>query len=173
MNETIVLCLTENLQSLLFGDVMSTLVSLYYIVSHITNSYTPSFRIICAAFLIGSTRTAARTWACCIFSFILVQPVRNVLYRYRVVLHLDSLLYRNDMHTDTGSAFRNHMSKSLQWKATHTFKETSHLRMFLQQLHIHIGKLCTSRNIHRKNPLFCVLWILVVPLDYAVVRKSV
>ena len=92
-----------------------------------------------------------------------------MLHGNRLILHLDCLLNRDDMHSDSGSSRRHHRCHFLKRNTAHALKKASHLRMLLKHLLVHVRKLGTSWNEHWKYPLFLVLRILPVVLDQTVV----
>ena len=86
-----------------------------------------------------------------------------------LVLHLNCLLDRNNMHSDSCASWWHHRSHFFERDTAHSLKKASHLRMLLEHLLIHIRKLGTSRNEHRKYPLLLMLRILPVVLDKTIV----
>ena len=129
MHKSIILCCLQDLQSFPFIDISSVFLCLHNIVCHITDSDTPAFRIVRAALSVGQTGTTAGTRACRVFSFIFTQPVRNMFQIYGFVFHLDGFLHRDNMHPDTGPAFRHERCDLLQRQTGHMFKKGSHLRV--------------------------------------------
>ena len=74
------------------------------------------------------------------------------------------------MHTNACAALRYHLGQPLQWDTAHTLEEWSYFRISLQKVCIHVAELSRTRYIHRKYPLLLMLWILIIPLDYTVIR---
>ena len=162
VDKTVLFRHLHNFQRFLSGYVATAFVGLHHIIRHIAYGNAPSFRIVPAAFLKRLAGTAARTGARCILPIVFIQPVGNMLHGDRLILHLDSLLHRNYMHTDSSASRRHHRGHFFQWQAAHTLKETPHFRMLLQKVGIHIGKLRASRNKHRQYILLFMLRILPV-----------
>ena len=148
MYESVVLCCLQNLQCLRFIDIASVFLCFHYIICHISNGDTPAFRIVRTALSVRQTGTTAGTRACRIFSLIFVQPVGNMFQIYGFIFHLDRFFHRDNMHTDTGSAFRHERRDLLQWQTGHMFKKGSHLRVGIQDVCVHVKKFRTSRHIH-------------------------
>ena len=149
MYESVVLCYLQNLQCLRFIDIASVFLCFHYIICHISDGDTPAFRIVRAALSVGQAGTTAGTRACRVFSLIFVQPVGNMFQIYGFIFHLDRFFHRDNMHTDTGTAFRHERCDLLQRQTGHMFKERSHLRVRVQDVCVHVEKFCTSRYIHR------------------------
>ena len=103
MYKSVVLCCLQNLQCLRFIDISSVFLCFHYIICHISDGYTPAFRIVRAALSVGQAGTTAGTRACRVFSLIFVQPVGNMFQIYRFIFHLDRFFHRDNMHTDTGT----------------------------------------------------------------------
>ena len=58
------------------------------------------------------------------------------------------------MHSDSGTALRNHRSNFRKRLKTHSLKEFSELRVRFKLLLIHVCEFRASRNEHRQNVLF-------------------
>ena len=162
MNKTIFFCLPEDFQCLLLCDIVTIFLCFNNIISHITYRNTPSFRIIAASFIMCQTRSAAGTWTCCIFTFVFTQPVGNMFQINGLIFHFNCLFNRNDMHTDTCSAFWNKWCNLFKRQTGHMFKEDTHFRIGFKNIRIHIEEFCTSRHIHRQDILLFRSFILPV-----------
>ena len=75
---------------------------------------------------------------------------------HRLVLHRDSFLYRNDVHSYTASAHRHHRRDLLQRQECHALEEHRQLRMTVHQFGVHVGIFGTTGNEHR-HPVYSVL----------------
>ncbi len=164
MNETILFCSLEDIKSLFSGDIFTTLVGLNDIISHVAYCDTPTIFNITATFIIGLTGTTAGARALCIFSIILIQPVRYLLNTDRLVVHLNCMLNGDNVHTDTSSSGRNDLGNLLQRKTSHMLEEVTQFRMLIDQILVHVRKLTGSGNEHRKNILLLMSIVLIVPL---------
>ena len=78
----------------------------------------------------------------------------------------DCFFYRDDMHSDSGSAGRNHRCDFFKWKSGHIFKEICQDRVFFHLLFIHHHKFCTAGNKHRQDILLMMVGVLPVIFDH-------
>ena len=171
MDKPVLLRLTENLQGLLLRDVTASLVGLYHIIGHVSHSHAPALGVVGAALVKGFAGTAAGTGTRSVLALVFVQPVGDMLDGDGLIVHLDSLLHRNHMHTDAGAARRHHEGYLFQRAAAHALKEPAQLGMLFQHFVVHVGKFRAARHKHGKHILFLVARILPVVLDHAVVGQ--
>ena len=100
MHETVVLGFFQDGHGLVVGDVMAA-VGLHQIFGHVAHADTPVAVVVGATFIqfFASITTAADAHRQ--VTFIAFEPVGNMLNVCRLVLHGDSLLHGNHVHTDT------------------------------------------------------------------------
>ena len=144
---TVTLGSLENFQNFIVGEITPH-ASLDTVLRHIAN-----------ADAVFSFNVAASLTACCLLLaacadadgifVIFVQPVRDVLDGNRLALVLDSLLDRNDMHTDACSSRRHHLRDTGQRQLCHQIKKCKQLRMLVRQLIIHDHELSGARDENR------------------------
>ena len=95
----------------------------------------------------------------------------------RFALCRNSLLYRDDMHSDSGSARCYHLCNACERKVSHALEEVSNLRSLTHYLISHYHDLCGARYIlveYISSLMLRILTVLVlvIPLDEAVLTKS-
>ena len=165
--KTVVLSHFKDLQCFLFRNIASVFLGLHHIIRHISHSYAPTLRIIGTAFIMRQTGTTTGTGTGCIFSLVLAQPIGNMLQINGLILHLDGLLHRNYMHTDTGTALRHKGGDLFQRKSRHVLEKDTHFRMLVQHLSIHVKEFSTARHVHGQHILFFMCLILPVVFQKA------
>ncbi len=154
MDKSVILCLAEDLHSLLVCNIMA-FACLPAVIGKITDAYTPVHLIIRASILKDPTAHTAGTLSHADMPFILLQPVRNMLQVERPRLHLNRLFHRNYMHTDPGASRRHHMGNPIQRDKGHALKKACQRRMFLQAYislrgFFHIKQFRRTRHEHRQ-----------------------
>ena len=95
---------------------------------------------------------------------ILIEPMREMLDTDRLILRLNCLLHRNHMHTDSGTAERNHGCHSLERHLRHQIEEGRKIRMLFRQRSLHHHELRRSWNKNRDIVLQVMILILTVQL---------
>ena len=158
MDEAVVLGLFEDGHGLVVGDVVAA-AGFPQIIGHVSHAYAPVVVIVGAAFVQEFPADAAGTDAHGQMAFVALEPVGDVLNVDGLVFHRDGLLHRDDMHSDAGSAHRDHRGDFFQGKEGHPFEEHSQFRMFLHQRLVHIGIFRTAGNKHG-NPVHAVLALI-------------
>ena len=162
MNETVVFGFLENSHRLIVGHVMASS-CLSKVVRHIAHTDTPVAIVIRAAFIQFLTAVAARTNTYADMPFVFLEPIGDMLDIDALVFHRDGFLYRNDVHTDTRTAHRNHRGNLLQRQEGHSFEEHRQLRMTVHQLGVHIRIFSTTRHEHR-HPILALFTREMGPL---------
>ena len=176
MDEAVFFALLEDLERLLFGDVMTALLRFHHIVGHIADRDAPAFRVVRAAFVVGLARIAAGAGGGGILAVVFVKPVGDLFEVDRFVFHFDRFFDRNDMHADTAAARGHHRGDLFQRQTCHALKEPAKLRVLFQKRLVHVGKLAGTGDEHRQHPLLFVLLVFIVPLDqtvFAHLRKQI
>ena len=94
---------------------------------------------------------------------ILFQPVRNELDGHRLIVRLDSLLHRDDMHPDPGTSWRHHLGDSAERQLGHQIEERRQLRVLRRQLFVHHHELRDAR--HKDRQIVHLLMGLLLAAD--------
>ena len=105
-------------------------------------------------------------------AFILFEPIRNMLNIKGLTLCRDSLLYRDDVHSDTVTALADHLSDACKRQICHALKEICDLRSLRHDLVSHDHDLCSARYEHIEHIASLVLRILAVFVFVVPFNKS-
>ena len=150
MHKAVCFCVAKNLHCFVVGDVV-TFSGLAAVVSHIADADTPVFTRVAAAFTeFGSAITAGAN-ADAEMSLVFLEPVGKVFDVGSAVFHLDCLFNGDDVHTDTGTACRNHRSDHRQGKISHSFKEHCKFGVIVELLLDHVCEFRRTGNEHGKR----------------------
>ena len=100
-----------------------------------------------------------------------------MFYVKRLAFSRDSLLYRDDMHSDSGSARSHHLSDPRKRQICHSLKEIRDLRSLTHDLIPHYHDLCRSRyelveNVTSLMLRILAILVLIVPLDETELAQS-
>ncbi len=148
-------------------------VGLDHVVGHIAHGDAPIGRVVGAALSHHATARAAAAGAGGILTLVFVEPMLDMLDRHRRARGIDSLLDRNDMHADAGTAGRHHRRGLGQRAFGCLFKELGVDRVLLELAHAHVEELGRTRHQHGQHPLLGALGVFPVVLEQARVAHIV
>ena len=114
-------------------------VGLHQVLGHIAYAQAPVAVVVGATLVQLLAAVAAGADACGDMPLVTLEPVRDVFYVYGLVLHLYGFLNRDDVHSYSGSAHRDHRGNLLQRKESHSLEEHTQFRVTVHQFRIHIG----------------------------------
>ena len=171
MDETVLLRLAEDLKRLFVGDVAPAFIGLHHIIGHIAHGDAPIRDIITAAFPHLGAAHPAGTGGCGKL-VVLFQPVGNMLDVDGLVLRLDGLLHRDDMHADACASRRNHRGDLLKGQEGHPLKESGKLRMFIDPALVHVEEFRAAGNETGQHIAFFMVWVLAVEILPMVLQQA-
>ena len=166
MHKAVVLGPLQNAQHLVVVHIVA-LVGLHQVVRHVAHADAPVLRVIAAALAQLCPAHAAAAGAGGVLAVVLFQPVADVLDVHRLVLGLDGLLHRDDVHADPGASRRHHGRDVLQRQEGHPLKEGGHLRVLVDLVLLHVEEFGAARHEHGQNILFFVPLVLPVVFQQA------
>ena len=140
MDETILFGLLENGQHLIISYVLAT-IGLDNIIGHITDGNTPVLGIVTTTLTQLRPAESAGTHALGVLTIILLQPVGDPLDADRLVLRLNRLLHRNNVHPNPRTSRWYHRRNPLERQKSHPFKKGGHFRVLINLFFTHIKKL--------------------------------
>ena len=173
VNKTVLLCVAENLHCFFIGDIAS-LARFTAVISHIADADTPLFTAVAATFAeLGSSVTAGADSDAEV-SFVLFEPIGDMLDVHGAVFHLDCFLDGNDVHADACASRRNHRRDHSQRKIRHTLEEHRKFGMLVKLLLYHVGEFRRTGNEHRQRitTLFLDRTVLVIVIAVVVFQNA-
>ena len=154
MYKTVILCFLEDCHRFVIGDIVSA-TCLTQVIRHVAYTDAPVAVVVRAAFVQFLATVTARADAHTDMSFVFLEPVADMFDIHTLVLHRDSFLYRNDVHSYTAASHRHHRRDLLKRQECHALEEHRQLRMTVHQFGIHVGIFGTTGNEHR-HPVYSV-----------------
>ena len=166
VHEAVVLGPLQDAQHLVVVHIVA-LFGLHQIVRHVAHADAPVFRVVAAALAQLCPAHAAAAGAGGVLAVVLFQPVADVLDVHRLVLGLDGLLHRDDVHADARAPGGYHGGDVLQGQEGHPLKEGGHLRVLLDLVLLHVEELGAARHEHGQNVLLFMPLVLPVVFQKA------
>ena len=171
MDEAVFLRLMQNFQHFIVGDVM-TAIRFDDVPRHVAHGDAPVFRVVAAALAeLGAGHTAGAGGSG-VNAVVFFQPVGDMLDGNGLVLRLDRLFHRDDVHTDAGASGRHHGSDLFERQERHALKERRDLRMLVDLRLAHIKELRAARNELRQRPALFMVRVLSVEIFPVVLNKT-
>ena len=166
-----VFCLLEDLHGFLVGDV-TAVVGLPAVVGEVADADAPVRLDIPGALFQDAHLFAAGAYGDADVSFILLQPVREMLDGQGLTLRGDGLLDRDDMHADAGAAGRHELRKACQGEIGHALKEVRGLGEHVRLLGLDHHDLGAAGNEHVEHPALLVGGVLAVQVLPVILHQA-
>ena len=148
MYETVLFGVFQNLHCLVVSDI-AAFARFAAVIRHIADTDAPFFTAVAATFAQFRPAVTARTNAYAKVTFVLFEPIRNMLDIHCAVFHLDCFLDGDNVHTDSRASRGNHRRDHCQGKIRHTLEEHREFRMIVKLLLYHVREFRRTGNEHR------------------------